>query len=274
MRYIKFIGGLSIALALCLSLCSCEAVKELIFEATARRIPPDNVPCDHIESEWITVSAPTCTKAGEIKTECTLCGEVLRTESVFAEHEYEFATVGKCLNCEVVRYSEGLEYSLDDQGMFYTVRGRGTCTDTDIVIPPMLGDYPVSAIFSNAFHADTSITSLTVTRPGFYIDPFSFTDCTSLRIVRLSDSVTVGAYCFDGCTSLKEVNIPKGTKIGGGAFRGCSPELKAHFEVSDSWLSGPIGYMGGSQLSESIMADPEKAGKYLLSTENFVWRKK
>ena len=66
--------------------------------------------------------------------------------------------------------SEGLEYKLSGDGTYYFVKGIGSCTDTDIVIPDTYEGKPVKEIGERAFEG-SSITSVmvgsNVTRIGY-----------------------------------------------------------------------------------------------------------
>ena len=55
---------------------------------------------------------------------------------------------------EDVQGSEGLAYTLSNDGESYIVSGIGTCTDTDIVIPATYQNLPVTTIKSYAFTSD------------------------------------------------------------------------------------------------------------------------
>ena len=45
-----------------------------------------------------------------------------------------------------IKYSEGLNYSLNSDGASYSVAGIGSCTDTDLIIPPTYEGLPVTYI--------------------------------------------------------------------------------------------------------------------------------
>ena len=66
---------------------------------------------------------------------------------------------------ELQGYSQGLAYDVVtvDGVLGFEVVGIGTCTDTDIVIPPTYSGYPVLSIGASAFgSSDLNITSITV----------------------------------------------------------------------------------------------------------------
>ena len=90
---------------------------------------------------------------------------------------------------EDVKYSEGLSFSLDGNGNC-TV-GLGSCTDTEIVIPPTSPDGDmVTRISTWAFSGNKKITSISI-----------------------PENVTsIGNYTFRGCYNLKSITIPSSMK--------------------------------------------------------------
>ncbi len=104
--------------------------------------------------------------------------------------------------------SEGLKYSLNDDGQSYSVVGIGTCTDTDIVIPTTYEGLPVTCIGGSAFRGNKSLTSLTVQEGLIDINSNAFYGCTQLTQVTLSDTVEhIGEFTFCLC-ALTEIYIP------------------------------------------------------------------
>ena len=115
-----------------------------------------------------------------------------------------------CVGAEDVTYSEGLEFTSNGDGTCY-VSGIGTCTDTEIVIPPVSpsGD-TVTGIGEYAFWYD---------QWGIGQD----SALASITSVTIPDTVTdIGAWAFSD-SPLTEVHIPNGVKnIGSSAFLGCA----------------------------------------------------
>lgn len=118
-------------------------------------------------------------------------------------------------------YSKGLEYAI--HGSWCGVKGVGTCTDTDIVIPSTHEGLPVLKISSGAFRWNRSITSVYIPDSVTFIESTAFYYCESLTSVRIPDCVsTIGDQAFEGCTKLHSVNIPSRiTFISKQAFRSC-----------------------------------------------------
>lgn len=302
---------LLVILALSVSaLTSCESLTDLYNEIFGRTVPPSPLPCEkHTVGEWETVKEPTCTEDGLKRLICTECGNQIRTEHISAEHDIgEWTTAiapscsesgssylecrvchtildersdppshsyvdGRCERCGKVRASEGLELTLEADYGYYVVMGIGECTDTDLVIPTEYNGLPVGSIATNAFSDNTDITSVVIRGEGVFAEAYSFDGCTSLKSVKLLGSVTVGPMAFDGCSSLSELTVSDGSRLGSAAFRGCSDDLRAYFESTDCWYTTPIGWKGGTLQAQDFIANPEKIGKYLLTTENYLYRK-
>ena len=102
---------------------------------------------------------------------------------------------------EEFQYSEGLDYRLNRNNVSYMVVGMGSCTDTDVVIPPVYKELPVTDIAEEAF-----------------------SECSQLKSVTIPESVTsIGKYAFKACSKLDNITIPGSvTSIGEGALKDCS----------------------------------------------------
>ena len=106
-------------------------------------------------------------------------------------------------------YSKGLEYELNEDGASYSVKGIGTYTDTELVIPSKYEGLPVTSIGDSAFHVCTSLTSVEIPDSVTSIGSDAFYYCTSLTSVVIGDSVrSIGNAAFYDCASLTSVEIP------------------------------------------------------------------
>ena len=121
-------------------------------------------------------------------------------------------------------YSEGLAYTLNSNGVSYSVTGIGTCTDTDVVIPAKYEGLPVTSIGASAFKNCSSLTSVTIGNSVTSIGIYAFRGCRSLTSITIPDSVTsIGDYAFAYCYSLTSITIPDSVmSIGNYAFYRCS----------------------------------------------------
>lgn len=95
-------------------------------------------------------------------------------------------------------YSEGLDYELSGEEDQYRVVGIGSCTDSDVVIPPEFEGLPVTEVADRAFEG-----------------------CDILISVKLPDTVLkIGEKAFANCDGLKDIEMPDYVEIGKDAFRG------------------------------------------------------
>jgi hypothetical protein len=135
-----------------------------------------------------------------------------------------------------IKTSEGLEYSLNDDGQSYSVVGIGTCTDTDIVIPNTYEGLPVTSIGESAFENCDSLTSVTMGDNVISIGESAISFCYNLVSVTIGNSVTsIGDYAFQH-TALTNIIIPDSvTSIGHGAFAWC--EYLTEITIPDSVMS-------------------------------------
>jgi len=124
---------------------------------------------------------------------------------------------------ETIEGSQGLAYTLSDDGTYYICSGIGTCTDTDIVIGNYHEGLPVKEIGEWSFNDSTSITSVTIANGVLTIGDCAFVSGDNITSVTIPDSVTrIGKSAFNSCHSLARINIPSSvTIIDAFAFRYC-----------------------------------------------------
>ena len=143
-------------------------------------------------------------------------------------------------------YSQGLVYTLSNDGTYYIVSGIGSCTDIELRIPPTYNGLPVKEIGDNAFYKNSSFTSvilpnsiLLIGMQAFWscanltsinfpsgitkIDDYSFSSCKNLTSIKLPNSITyIGCSAFSHCTNLTSIKLPNSiTYINDGAFDWC-----------------------------------------------------
>ena len=204
---------------------------------------------EHIESDWIVDKNATSNTEGKKHKECNECGAVLKEEIIPM----------------LKSTSEGLEFALNEDGESYYVKGIGTCTDTEIIIPSEHKGKPVTAIGEGAFaffdHENEKVLDsniIYVDMPDTIIDirMGSFAHCSKMKNVTIGNSVEIiGEGAFIGCSSLTSIEIPDSvTSIGGWTFYGCTSLTS--IEISDSVTSiGEWAFYGCTSLTSIEIPD-------------------
>ncbi len=177
------------------------------------------------------VIVSTCSERRVIK-KCTACGfDLLVKEIPTVEHAYGEKT---CNTCDEPKPSEGLVYMLSNDGMYYIVKGMGTCTDTAIVIPEKYNNLPVKSIGYDDKKSWETLTSVKIPYSVNDIGTWAFKYCLGLTDITVSEynehykSVDGNLYSKDGkqlvCYAMGKqestFDIPDGVeKIGYAAFQ-------------------------------------------------------
>jgi hypothetical protein len=163
---------------------------------------------------------PACEEKGEVTYSCA-CGESYTEEVAELGHAYENRV---CTTCGGNYFSPGLQYSLNDDSISYSVTGIGECTDLDIYIPATYECLPVTGIGDSAFNNCGTLTSVEIPDSVTSIGEATFYCCSWLISVEIGDSVTsIGDMAFMGCGSLTNVKMPESVAIiGHHAFYGCA----------------------------------------------------
>ena len=150
------------------------------------------------------------------------------------------------------KYSKGLKITVASNNSYCTVAGIGTCTDTEILIPPKYNGIPVTRIKDNAFADNTSIVSVVI-----------------------PNGVTIiGNYAFLSCSNLKSVTIPASVaQIGKSAFASSGLKSATFEDKTSSWNlydnnGASIGYVTGAGLSTT-----SEAAAYLKENAIYTWKK-
>lgn len=105
-------------------------------------------------------------------------------------------------------YSQGLEFTLNDDGTSYSVTGIGTCADVNISIPDKYNDLPVTNIDHMAFDGCSAIVSVIVPDSVTSIGWCTFQSCWSLKKIVISKSVSkINEWAFHNCVSLINIDV-------------------------------------------------------------------
>ena len=101
-----------------------------------------------------------------------------------------------------------LNYRLSTDGTYYIVTGRGTCIDSDIVIPDTYKGLPVTEIGKEAFYKCNKLTSVVIPDSVTAIGERGFAVCQKLESVQMSNSLlSIGEYAFIDCDALTSVYV-------------------------------------------------------------------
>lgn len=117
--------------------------------------------------------------------------------SDIAEHTFEN---GFCRVCGQEYITMDLNYVIWNDECY--VKGIGSCTNSNVVIPSEFNGYPVTEI--EISDCDT-LTSITIPDSALY---FKFSDCTELTHVTFANGIKSLFGRFDRCTKLTSVTIP------------------------------------------------------------------
>jgi hypothetical protein len=150
-------------------------------------------------------------------------------------------------------------------------------TETNVVIPSVIGKTAVTVIGNEAFSASSfgrkasnyeirkKITSIIIPEGVKEIWSWAFSCCESLVTVTLPDTLkTISNYAFSSCEKLKDISIPKGIKtIDPSAFSGCdSLKDENGFAVVDGFLLGYYGYDSSLRIPDVVKYVVSLLGKY------------
>ena len=180
--------------------CKKEGKRERVCACGAREI--ESIPlAAHTASDWLLDFPGNCEEVGRYRKICTVCTATLDLQTTdYGDHVYED---GVCKICQLPKYSTGLQYTVNYDQITCTVKGIGSCRDTEVWIPAKIDGYSVTQIASAAFQGNTSITAVTLPEGVRSIGNEAFRNCTALVSVSLPESLqTLGTDVFAGCTAL------------------------------------------------------------------------
>ncbi len=110
------------------------------------------------------------------------------------------------MNEEII--SEGLEYTISDNGEYYIVTGIGTCTDVDIIIPSTYKGLPIEGVGEEAFCGCSKITSIVMPKGLKSIGDYAFGWRGSLTYLQIPDTVTsIGDGLYDNSRHDRFTNL-------------------------------------------------------------------
>ena len=158
-------------------------------------------------------------------------------------------------------YIEELQESPAEDFRYSIKDGQATIkeyigSDTQVVIPSMIDNCPVTSVGIGAFNICRNLTSIIFPDTITFIDWYAFYGCSGLSNIDLPNAITsIGDYTFCGCSSLTSIDIPDGvTSIGDGAFHSCSSLTS--IDIPDGVTSiGDGAFYGCSSLTSIYIPD-------------------
>lgn len=179
--------------------------------------------------QTITIPLSVTQIAGSAFEECTgvqtiyYAGTTAQWNTIYKESGWDYHCDYEliCLGDPVP--SEGLEYTLSNDGTHYIVSGIGSCTDVDVVISDTYEGLPVKEIGYSAFSGCRNILSVYIPENVIIIGESAFAGCEALSKANIPQSVlAIADFAFAACSNLKEITLPEGiTAINSGTFQGC-----------------------------------------------------
>ena len=176
----------------------CNNYETEVIEATGHSVVVD----EEVEA--------SCSSTGLTEgRHCSICHEVfVAQEIIYDGHNYED---GSCKICDA---TEGLYYTLSDDGNYYTV-SKGTTNDVKVVVPEYHRGLPVRGISSYGFQNCTFLESIILPEGVQNIDYHAFLNCSSLKSISIPQSiVNINYASFVGCSSLQYNVYSNGNYLG------------------------------------------------------------
>ena len=174
---------------------------------------------------------------------------------------------------EEIKTESELEFKLSEDRKYYTVVGKGSYPDKDVIIPEFYEKKPVIAIGDGAFAGTSGIVSITVPAKVTTIGANAFSQMPDLKTVTLADGVTdLGEKAFFACPELESVSFGNTiTKIKKSTFEDCEklaeiniPDTITEIEHSAFYSCGALKTVTGGKALKKVGASAfDKTALYL-----------
>jgi len=199
-------------------------------------------------------SDASCTSSATYYYSC-VCGK--KGTDVFehgekSSHIYDEENI--CTVCSDYK-DAGVKFKFDEQTNTYSVTDYDG-NATEIIIPSIYKNFPVSSIGVSAFSHTPSLKTVKLPDTLAKIEQNAFEGCTALSEITIPDSVIyIGENAFRACSSLKSVTLGKKLqKINEFAFSQCSSLEAVEFPSSLTEI-GSAAFIGCSSLTEVVIPD-------------------
>jgi hypothetical protein len=178
------------------------------------------------------------------------------------------------LNEETNNGTEGLKYTLSEDGTFYTCSGlENNVTETDLVIASEINSIPVTKIASSAFDGYTDITSISIPNSITSIGERAFSYCSSIAVIKIPNSVaSLGTGAFYMCRALQSVVLGNGiTTIADSIFTNCNNLTKIAFSDQVTHI-GASAFDGCFNLTDVYYSGTDEQWKTItIAEDNNEW---
>ena len=168
----------------------------------------------HDSAELIEGYEPTCLAEGlTYGVKCSICGEIQLAQEVKAALGHLFVD-GQCQRCGEKQHSQGLAYKLSNDGTYYIVSGIGTCTDTNLLIPPTHEGKPVKEIGYQAFYNKKSLTSVVIPDSVTKLGDYAFYGCSAIASITLGSGVgSIGSSTLGACSGIQSFIVAESNTV-------------------------------------------------------------
>ena len=226
--------------------------------------------CEHLWADWTEEQEATCKTTGLQSRICMLCEG--REEKIIEKTTHKYNSENVCEYCGVeLAYTSGLDYErlgYSSSSYYYEVKGIGTATETDIVIPAQHAGYPVKSIASKAFYGNDRITSIFAPSSITEVGTNAFYYCEKLHTITLEDVNKIGSQSFKKCSKLEKISIKSAEEIGSEAFSDCV-KLKNIVLSEEKMVIGQNAFLntGYYNASDNWESKALYIGKHLINVK-------
>lgn len=146
-----------------------------------------------------------------------------------------------------------LTFTLNNDGVSYSVTGCNTSADGEIIIPNTYDGLTVTGIGTAAFMNCSEVTTISIPDTVTNIGEAAFAFCTSLTDVTIPYGVKDLSYTFFGCESLVDVTIPDSVESMISAFSECTGLVS--ITIPDSVIDMEGAFMNCTSLVSVKLSD-------------------
>ncbi len=115
---------------------------------------------------------------------------------------------------EPIQGTDGLLYTLSDDGDYYICSGMGTATGSQIVIGDIFNNLPVKEIADRAFRGCYNLSGIIVGNNVVRIGSSAFEGCFSLKNITIGSGVSyIANKAFKDCFSLESITVDSENSI-------------------------------------------------------------